>query len=130
MTCDTCQSQLTALADGELAPEAAEAERHLQDCPDCAQARADLAAVGEMAAAWAIDAPDISDRVIRAVASDDRSPLLDEMRRLRAEMQDLRAEVAALRSQLSRRADLPLWTPPTRLDCPRTENDPWNLTRS
>lgn len=130
MTCDTCQSQLTALRDGELAPEAAaEAERHLAACPDCASIRADLAAVLEMAAAWAVDAPDISDRVRQAVASDDRSPLLDEMRRLRAEMQELRAEVAALRRQLSRRADPPPWTPLARPDYPRMENDPWNLTR-
>lgn len=131
MTCDTCQSQLTALVDGELAPEtAAEAERHLQTCPDCSQARADLAAVGERAAAWTIEAPDITGRVSQTIASDDQSLLLDEMRCLRAEMQDLRAEVAALRRQLSRRADPPLWTPPARPDYPRTENDPWNLTRS
>lgn len=131
MTCDTCQSQLTALADGELAPEAAaEAERHLQTCPDCAQARADLAAVGDMADAWPVDAPDISDRVMQAVASDDQNLLLDEMRRLRAEMQDLRAEVAALRRQLGRRTDPPLWTPPARPDYPRMESDPWNSTRS
>jgi len=131
MTCDTCQSQLTALADGELAPEAAaEAERHLQTCPDCALARADLAAVGGMAAAWTVDAPDITGRVSQAITFDDQSLLLDEMRRLRAEMQDLRAEVVALRRQLSSRAGPPLWTPPTRQDYPRTENDPWNLTRS
>ncbi len=131
MTCDTCQSQLTALVDGELAPEAAaEAERHLQTCPDCAQMRAGLAAVGEMADAWAVDAPDITRRAMSAIASDDQNLLLDEMRRLRAEMQDLRAEVAALRRQLSRRADPSLWTPPARSDIPRMENDPWNLTRS
>ena len=131
MTCDTCQPQLTALRDGEIAPEAAaEAERHLAVCPDCAQARADLAAVGDMASAWTVDAPDISDRVRQAIASDDQNLLLEEMRFLRAEMQDLRAEVAALRRQLSRRADLPVWTPPARSDYPRMENDPWNLTRS
>lgn len=131
MTCDTCQSQLTALVDGELAPEAvAEAEWHLQTCPGCAQARADLAAVGGMAAAWAVDAPDIIGRVSQAVASDDQNLLLDEMRRLRAEMQDLRAEVAALRGQLSRRSDPPAWMPPALPDYPRMENDPWNLVRS
>jgi len=131
MTCDTCQSQLTALRDGELAPEAAaEAERHLAACPACAQARAGLAAVGEMADAWAVDAPDITGRAMSAIASDDQNLLLDEMRRLRTEMQDLRAEVTALRRQLSRRADPSLWTPPARSDYPRMENDPWNLTRS
>ncbi len=131
MTCDTCRSQLTALGDGELAPEAAaEAERHLQTCPACALLRADLAAVGGMADAWPLDAPDITARVLRAVASDDQGLLLDEMRRLRAEMQDLRAEVAALRRQLSRRADAPAWTPPAKPDYSRMENDPWNFTRS
>ncbi len=137
MTCDTLYPQLSALLDGELALESvAEAERHLSTCPQCAQARADLAAVREMAAAWTVDAPDISQRVMQAVASDDQSLLLGEMKRLRAEMESLREEVAALRRQLSsRRADLPLWTPPSRsdysmADYPRMENDPWNLTRS
>lgn len=130
MTCDELRPHLTALMDGELAPEAAaEAERHLASCPDCAQARDGLAAVQEMTAAWTLDAPDITSRVMQAAASDDQSLLLEEMRRLRAEMQDLRAEVAALRSQLSRRADPPLWTPPARPDYSRMENDPWNLTR-
>lgn len=131
MTCDTLRPSLTALLDGELAPPAAaEAERHLADCPDCTSALADLSAVQQMADAWTVDAPDITGRVQRATASDDQSLLLDEMRLLRAEMQDLRAEVAALRGQLGRRADAPLWTPPARPDYPRTENDPWNLTRS
>ena len=130
MTCDKLRPHLTALVDGELAPEAAaEAERHLASCPDCAQARAGLAAVQEMTAAWTLNSPDITGRVMQAAASDDQSLLLEEMRRLRAEMQDLRAEVAALRSQLSRRADPPLWTPPARPDYSRMENDPWNLTR-
>jgi len=130
MTCDELRPHLTALMDGELAPEAAaEAERHLASCPDCAQARDGLAAVQEMTAAWTLNSPDITGRVMQAAASDDQSLLLEEMRRLRAEMQDLRAEVAALRSQLSRRADPPLWTPPARPDYSRMENDPWNLTR-
>ncbi len=131
MTCDTCQSQLTGLADGELLPgAAAEAERHLAACPGCAQARADLAALQEMAAAWAVDAPNITARVMSAVTADDQNLLRDEMRRLRVEMQDLRAEVAALRRQLSRHADPPAWTPPARPDNYRMENDPWNSTRS
>ena len=131
MTCDTLRTHLTALLDGELALEAAaEAERHLASCPDCALMRADLATVGVSADAWAVDAPDITGRVMLALTDDDQSLLLDEMRRLRAEMQDLRAEVAALRRQLSRRDDLPLWTPPARPDFSRMENDPWNLTRS
>jgi anti-sigma factor RsiW len=131
MTCDICRSHLTALADGELSPEAAaEAERHLASCPDCAQTRAGLAALGKMAEAWVVDAPDIAGRVMQAAASDDQSLLLDEMRRLRTEMQDLRAEVAALRRQFGRRADSPVWTPPARLDTPRMENDPWNSVRS
>ena len=130
MTCDKLRPHLTALMDGELAPEAAaEAERHLASCPDCAQARDGLAAVQEMTAAWTLNSPDITGRVMQAAASDDQSLLLEEMRRLRAEMQDLRAEVAALRSQLSRRADPPLWTPQARPDYSRMENDPWNLTR-
>jgi len=131
MTCDALRPNLTAFIDGELSsPLTAEAERHLADCPDCAAALADLAAARQMADAWAVDAPDITARVRRAAASDDQALLLDEMRLLRAEMQDLRAEVAALRGQLGRRADAPLWTPPARPDYPRTENDPWNLTRS
>lgn len=131
MTCDTCQSQLTALWDGELAPEAAaEAERHLETCPDCRRAWLDLTALGEMSGAWTLGVPDITGRVMQAVTDNDSSFLLDEMRRLRAEMQELRTEIAALRRQLSRRPDPPLWTPPARPDYPRMENDPWNLTRS
>lgn len=83
-----------------------------------------------MADTWAVDAPDITARVMRAVASDDQSLLLAEMRRLRDEMQDLRAEVAALQRQLSRRVEPLPWTPPARPDYPRMENDPWNSTRS
>ena len=113
MTCDTLRSQLTALLDGELDPDtAAEAERHLASCPDCARLRAELTTVAVMTAAWAVDVPDITGRVVRAAASDGQSLLLDEMRLLRAEMQDLRAEVAALRGQLTRRLGPPAWTPP------------------
>ena len=131
MTCDTVRSRMTALLDGEVAPEmAAEAERHLASCPDCTQLQAGLAAVGGMADAWTIAPPDITGRVVRAAASDDQSLLLDEMRLLRAEMQDLRAEVAALRGHLGRRVGPPAWTPPARPDYSRMENDPWNLTRS
>lgn len=131
MTCDAIQSQLTALRDGELLPEtAAELNSHLQVCPGCARAWDELARVPERAAAWTLDAPDITRRVMQAVWDDDQSLILDEMRRLRAEMQDLRGEVAALRRQLGRRPDPPLWTPPARPDYSRMENDPWNLTRS
>ena len=131
MTCDILRLSLTALMDGELAPPlAAEAERHLADCPDCTAALADLSEARQMADAWAVDAPDITGRVRRAATSDDQALMLDEMRLLRAEMQDLRAEVAALRGQLGRRSDVPLWTPPARPDYSRMENDPWNLTRS
>ncbi len=131
MTCDVLQPQLTALLDGELAPEAAaEAEHHLASCPDCAQLQAGLAAMGEMADAWTVNVPDITGRVLRAAASDDQSLLLDEMRLLRAEMQDLRAEIAAMRGQLGRRLGPPAWMPPARPDYSRMENDPWNLTRS
>ncbi len=131
MICETIQSRLTALRDGELPPEAfAEAERHLAACPACAQAQADLASMLEMAAAWTVDAPDITGRVMQALVDDDQDLLLDEMRRLRAEMQELRAEVAALRRQLGRRDDPPAWFPPAEPDYSRMENDPWNLTRS
>ncbi len=131
MTCDTLRPDLTALLDGELAPQAAaEAESHLANCLDCAAALAELAAVREMATAWTLDVPDITSRVLRAAASDDQALLLDEMRLLRTEMQDLRAEVTALRGQLSRCISPPLWTPPARPDYSRMENDPWNSTRS
>ena len=135
MTCALLQPQLTALLDGELLPDtAAEAERHLENCPGCTQVRAELIALVEMAGAWTEETPDISSRVMQAVTSDDSALLLGEMQRLRAEMQELRAEVAALRGQLSRRSEMPQWTPPARpdyaKDYPRMENDPWNLTRS
>ena len=135
MTCNLCIPQLPALLDGELSPEAvAEAERHLVICAECAQARADISAIRGMANAWTVDAPDISGRVMSAVAADDQRRLLAEMQRLRAEMQELRVEVAALRRQLSPRPDAP-WTPSSRTeylksDYPRMENDPWNLIRS
>ncbi len=135
MTCDTFFSQLVALLDGELSLEAAaEAERHLMTCAECAQARAEIVEMRGMANAWTIDAPDISGRVMAAVALDDQRQLLEEMQRLRAEMQELRAEVAALRRQLPSRSDPP-WMPPARSnysksDYARMENDPWNLIRS
>ncbi len=131
MTCDIIRASLMALLDSELSTEtAAEIERHLAACPECAQARVDLEAARELAASWSVDAPDITERVLQAVALDDQSLLMDEMKRLRAEMQDLRAEVAALRRQLSRPADTPAWFPPTRTDFARMENDPWNSIRS
>ena len=133
MNCELAQSRLTALLDGELAGDtAAETERHLADCPACAQARAGLAAVREMATAWGMDAPDIGARVMQAVIADDQHTLLDEMRGLRTEMAELRAEVAALRRQISPRPET-LWTLTGRdspKDYPRMENDPWNLIRS
>ena len=134
MNCDVVQSQLTALLDGELPPDsAAAAEKHLADCPGCAQSRSDLAAVKETASSWNVDAPDTYARVMQSVAADDQSVLLDEVRLLRAEMAELRAEVAALRRRLSPRPET-LWTLPDRLDSPkdypRMENDPWNLIRS
>ncbi|MDQ2800375.1 MAG: zf-HC2 domain-containing protein, partial [Armatimonadota bacterium] len=90
MTCDAIQSHITALLDGELTPEtASEIECHLAACPECAQARADLEAARELAASWSVDAPDITERVMQAVALDDQSLLLDEMKQLRAEMQGL-----------------------------------------
>jgi len=135
MTCEIMQSQLTALADGELAPEtAAEVRLHLAACPGCAQAHADITAVQEMAAAWAVDAPDISARIQAAIAADDQSVLLSEMRLLRTEIEALRAEVSVLRRQLAGRAEPLPWTPLGRVepkkDYPRMENDPWNLVRS
>ncbi len=133
MNCELVQSQLTSLLDGELPPNsAAEVEHHLANCPGCAQAQADLRAVSEMASAWKMDAPDISARVMLAVAADDQGLLLDEVRLLRTEMSELRAEVAALRRQLSPRPET-LWMLPGRdspKDYPQTENDPWNLIRS
>lgn len=135
MTCDTFTTHLPAWLDGELAPEAAaEAERHLAACRECAEARAVIAEMCGMADAWTIDAPDITRSVMSAIALDDQRLLLEEMRNLRTEMQALRAEVAALRRQLSARSDTS-WTPPTRPDYSRIvysrmENDPWNLVRS
>lgn len=143
MTCDTFLAQLPALLDGETLPEAAaDAERHLVTCAECAQARADIAEMRGLASAWTINAPDISGRVMSVIALDDQrllleemQRLLEEMQRLRAEMQALRAEVAALRQQLSFRSEASLWMPPARpdyskSDYARMENDPWNLTRS
>ena len=130
MTCDSFFTQLTALLDGELSPEAAaEAERHLAACRECAEARAVIAEMRGMTNAWTLDAPDITERVMSAVALDDPRLLLEGMQHLRTEMQALRAEVAALRRQLSARSDTS-WTPPTRPDYSRMENDPWNLIRS
>ncbi len=139
MNCELVQSHLAALLDGELPPNlAAESDRHLANCPVCAQTYAELAGVREMASAWTVDAPDISARVMQAIVADDQAVLLDELRLLRTEMAELRAEVAALRRQLPPRAETP-WTPPGRFentkdyppkDYPPMENDPWNLIRS
>ncbi len=135
MTCDTFFSQLTALLDGELSPEAAaEAERHLAACRECAQEWAVIAEMRGMTNIWTVDAPDITERVLSAVAADDQQRLLEEMQRLRAEMQELRAEVSALRRQLAARSEMS-WMPPartkdSRIVYSRMETDPWNLTRS
>jgi len=131
MTCKIAQPQLTALGDGELTGEAAEAvESHLATCPDCAKLRTELITVRERAAAWVLTVPDSDNRVMQAIVSDDQRLLLDEMRQLRAEIEGLRVEVSALRRQLSSRSALPEWTPATRTDYPRMENDPWSLVRS
>ena len=134
MNCELVQPRLTALLDGQLGGElAAEIARHLANCPVCTQAHAELLAVKETASSWNVDAPDISARVMQAVAHDSENALLDEVRLLRAEMAELRAEVAALRRRLSPRPET-LWTLTDRLDSPkdhpRMENDPWNLIRS
>ncbi len=135
MTCDAFFTHLPALLDGELLPEAAaEAEHHLATCAECAQARAKITEVRGMADAWTVETPDITERVMSAVAADDQRLLLEEMQRLRIEMQALRAEVAALRRLLPSRSDVP-WTLPSRADYAksdyaRMENDPWNLIRS
>ena len=133
MNCDIVQSQLTALLDGELSPDAAaDTEQHLAGCPGCSQARTDLAGIRRMASAWEVNTPDISARVMQAVAADDQHLLLDEIRLLRTEMAELRAEIAALRRRLLPRPET-LWTLPGRdspKDYPRMENDPWNLIRS
>ena len=131
MTCDALPAQLTAWRDGELPPETAAAlETHLTTCAACAEAQAKLAAVREMAAAWTVDAPDLTSRVLQTIDTDEPSLILTEMRALRAEMQALRAEVADLRRTLARRDDPPAWFPLAKLDFSRLENDPWNLIRS
>ena len=134
MNCELIQSRMIALLDGELSPDTADAvERHLAGCLACTRHRAELIALKEAASAWNIDAPDISARVLAAIAADDQRLLLDEIRLLRAEMADLRAEVVALRRHTVRRVETP-WPPSSRFDepkdYPRMENDPWNLTRS
>ena len=131
MICDETQTQLTALADGELAPEAvAEVQRHLEACPACAGAYSESLQVRKMADAWPVDAPDISARVSSAIAADEQRLLLAELQGLRREMEGLRAEVSVLRRQLAVRPQLPLWSPPRRVNHPKMENDPWNLVRS
>jgi|GEM_PF-1099207 len=135
MTCETGQAELSALADGELALEAAaEVQRHLEACQACAGAYSESLRVREMADAWTIDAPDVSARVQSAIAADEQRLLISEIGLLRREMEDLRAEVSSLRRRLERRADALSWSPPRRTefpkDTPRMENDPWNLTRS
>ena len=131
MTCEIAHSQLTALQDGELTRKAVEEmEIHLAACVDCAKLQAELITVRERAAAWTVAVPDLESRMMQAIVSDDQRLLLDEMRGLRAEIEGLRAEVSVLRRQLSSRTALPEWTPPTRTDYPRMENDPWSLVRS
>ena len=132
MACESIQSRLTALADGEFAPDAAAAEvqRHLEACQACAGAYSESLRVREMADAWHVDTPDISARVQSAIAADEQRSLLAEMQRLRREMEGLRAEVSVLRRQLAARPQLPLWSPPRRGHQPKMENDPWNLVRS
>jgi len=134
MTCETVQAELSALADGELALEAAaEVQRHLEACQACAGAYSESLRVREMADAWRVDTPDISARVQSAIAADEQRLLLAEMQLLRREMEGLRAEVSVLRRRLAARPQIPLWSPPRRADTPkdypRMENDPWNLTR-
>ena len=132
MICEIVQTQLMALADGELAPEAtAEVQRHLEACHACAGAYSESLQVREMADGWHVDTPDISARVSSAIAADEQRLLLAELQLLRREMEGLRAEVSGLRRQLaSVRPQLPLWSPPRRVNQPKMENDPWNLVRS
>ena len=132
MICEIVQMQLTALADGELAPEtAAEIQRHLEACQACTGVYSESLQVREMAGAWRVDTPDVSARISSAIAADEQRLLLAEMQGLRREMEGLRDEVSVLRRQLaSIRPQMPLWSPPRRVHHPKMENDPWNLVRS
>lgn len=58
MTCEQCERQLNALADGALPPlRAWQIRRHLAQCPACARAYAEIVQIGSEARAWRTTAP-------------------------------------------------------------------------
>ena len=103
MRCDEAQTQLTALLDGELAPEAVDAlKSHLAVCAPCSQAHDEMQAALEMAAAWQVEGGDVLAAVQQQIYRDDMRALLLEMKRLQGEVAALRAEVAELKSQMEK----------------------------
>jgi predicted anti-sigma-YlaC factor YlaD len=97
VTCDAARELVSARLDGELASfaaierDAAEVADHLQACPDCARFADRSAALvrrTRIATAWPV--PDLTDRVLAAVAEAGGSSPRPEPRRVR----DLRLVVA------------------------------------
>ena len=104
MRCEEARTQLTALLDGELAPEAAGAlKAHLAVCVACSQARDEMQAALEIATAWQVEGGDVLATVQQQILQDDIRSLLPEMKRLQGEVAALRAEVAELKSQIEKR---------------------------
>jgi anti-sigma factor RsiW len=96
MSCEEVQTQLTALLDGELAPEmTAEIEAHLAGCAACSEARAEMEAVLEMTRAWSVEGAG----VLAAVQQQ-----IQQVRQLRNEVASLREEVAHLKGRAGKSA--------------------------
>jgi predicted anti-sigma-YlaC factor YlaD len=108
MSCDAIQTQLMALLDGELTPEAAAAiEAHLTACATCSAAHDEIVVVLDMTKAWDVPGSDLQTDVQAAVQQqirqDELHSVLLEMKRLRGEVASLRAEVTELKIQLGQR---------------------------
>jgi anti-sigma factor RsiW len=105
MSCEEVQTQLTALLDGELAPEmTAEIEAHLAGCAACSEARAEMEAVLEMTRAWSVEGAGVLAAVQQQIQQDEMRALLQEVRQLRNEVASLREEVAHLKGRAGKSA--------------------------
>ena len=138
--CHAAAPHLTALADGELSEETADAVRaHLDACSACARTFQGIAAVGRLAstadAARAANDGDenawVALRAHVAPAAFDAEAvftLRDAVTELRAELRATRAEMAALRAEIARQRSRPTSAPPRLFPYSSPSDPPVRLT--
>ncbi len=131
-SCQAVVRHLTALVDGELTGETANAVRaHLDACFSCAQTYQEIVAVGRLTSAadaagaeddvWATLRPHLTPAALDAEALPALQAAINE---LRSELRAARADVAVLRFELANRRDRPPTASPPRLFPYASPTDP------